>query len=120
MAIDFTSDLGRVRLRIADLDEAAFLLTDEHLRGYLDLNDQNVLRASADALDAIATSEVLVSKKIRTQDLSTDGPAVAIELRKQATELRARAAAEDAAAVDGFDVIPFQPYGHLEGEEYRL
>ena len=121
MAIDFTTPIGRVRLLTADLNEEAFLLTDEHLNGYLELHDSNVFRAGAEALDAIATSESLVSKKIRTQDLSTDGPAVAADLRKRAAELRARADATDAAERgDVFEVIPFQPYGKPEGAEWPL
>ena len=120
MAIDLTSDLGRIRLLTADLNEGALLLTDEHLRGYLDLNEGNVYRAAADALDAMATSDVLLSRKIRTQDLSTDGPAVAADLRKQAAVLRARAAAAEEAEADGFEVIPFLPYARLEAKEYRL
>lgn len=123
MAIDFTTPIGQVRLQIADLDETAFLLSDEHLTGYLSMNADSVLRAAADALDAVATSETLLGKKIRTQDLSTDGPAVATDLRKKAAELRARAAAEEAIASgtgDFLEVIPFQPYGKPEGAEWRL
>jgi hypothetical protein len=123
MAIDFSTPVGRVRLLIADLDESAFLLTNEVVDAYLGLHDENVYRAAADAMDAIATSETLLGKKIRTQDLQTDGPAVATDLRKRAAELRARAAAEEAKAADTgdvFEVIPFYPYGKPEGAEYRL
>lgn len=120
MAINFSTDIGRIRLLTADLNENALLLTDEHLQGYLDLHGGNVYRAAAEAFDAMATSDVLLSRKIRTQDLSTDGPAVAADLRKKAAELRARADAADEADLDGFDVIPFQPYARLEAEEYRL
>lgn len=122
MAIDFTMPIGQVRLLTADFNEAALLLTDEHLHGYLSMNADNVLRAAADALDAVATSESLVSKKIRTQDLQTDGPAVATDLRKKAAELRARADADDAKAAetdDVFEVIDFRPYCKPEGAEYR-
>ena len=121
MAIDFTTPIGQVRLLTADFDESAPLLTDEHLRGYLELHSGNVNRAAADVMDAMATSESLLAKKIRTQDLQTDGPAVATHLRKRAAELRARADAEDAAALgDVFEVIPFHPYGKPEGAEWRL
>lgn len=119
MAIDYTSALGQVRLLIADLDEAAFIFTDEILTGYLGLNGDSVHRAAADALDAIATTEVLLAKKIRTQDLSTDGPAVAAELRKQAAALRTKADAADAAAGSFFEVVPMHDC-RLEGEEYKL
>lgn len=119
MAIDFETDLGRVRLLIADLDEDAPIFTDLHLEGYLSLNAGSVYRAAADALDAMATTDALMSRKIRTQDLSTDGPAVAAELRKQAVALRAKADVDDADA-PFLDVVGFHPYCGPEGTEYRL
>lgn len=107
MPVDYTTPVGKVRLLTADLDAGSPLIADDVLLGYLALQDDNVHRAAADALDAMATSEVLLSKKIRTQDLATDGPAVAAELRKQAATLRARADAIDAQADAGyFEVIP--------------
>lgn len=96
-----------VRLLIADTDPNALILTDDQITALLGLHadaEQAALLAAADALDAIATSEALLSKKIRTQDLSTDGPAVAAELRKHAAQLRDRAAGAD--AFDGFDLVP--------------
>lgn len=116
MAIDFTTDRGQVRLLTADLDENAPLLTDGQLDGYLALNAGAVLLAAADALDAMATSETLVARKIRTQDLSTDGPAVAAELRAQANALRERWAAENS----DFTLIPAAGTAGAEGEEQRL
>ena len=83
--------LDYVRLLIGDSGAAIF--EDSELV-VLIRQGGSVLYGAADALDAIATSEVLLSKKIITQDLSTDGPAVAAELRKQAAALRARARAE--------------------------
>jgi len=107
MAVDYNSPLGQVRLLTADLDPTAPLIADDVLQGYLALQEGNVHRAAADVLDAMATSEVLLSKKIRSQDLQTDGPAVAAELRKQAVALRARADAIDAQADAGyFEFIP--------------
>lgn len=107
MAVDYTTPLGQVRLLTADLDDSAPLIADAVLLGYLTLQDGNVHRAAADALDAMSTSEVLLSKKIRSQDLQTDGPAVAAELRKQAVALRARADVLVAQADAGyFEIIP--------------
>lgn len=124
MAIDFTSPLGKVRLLTADTDESAQLLDDDHYKGYLDMNGDNVRRTAADVLEAMANSSSLLDKKIRTQaGLTTDGPAVATDLRKQAATLRALADAEDAAngqGVDSWDIIPMFGTSRLEGEEYRL
>lgn len=117
MAVDTESAVGQVRLLTADLDEANPVLADNLIKGYLSLNDDNVHRAAADVLDAIATTEVLLAKKIRTQDLSTDGPAVAAELRAQAARLRARA---DSSESSWFEVIPFGCTSPVEGAEYKL
>lgn len=126
---DYTTPIGQVRLLIADLAEPP-LMDDAMLEGYLGMHDYvpgdigsierpGIWRAAADALDAIATSEALTSKKIRTQDLSTDGPAVAAELRKQAATLRGKADQVDAEADSFFEIIPFCGSRSAEGEEAR-
>lgn len=86
------TDLETVRLLIADkLPAPDQLFTDAELQSFLDLNGANVRRAAAEALEVISTSELLVSKVIRTQDLQTDGAKVATELRARAADLRKRA-----------------------------
>lgn len=86
-----------------------------------DSDAHRVKLAAADLLDQIAVSEVMVSKKISTQDLSTDGTAVSKELREHAKRLRGEVAAEKAAEdpdVGFFHVIPGGHPGRLEGEEW--
>lgn len=92
-------DKGTVRLLIADVstDPAKQLLTDEQVQGFIDLEGGSLKRAAASALDAIASSESLVSKVIQTQDLKTDGTKVATDLRAHADRLR-----EQAGEVDDF------------------
>ena len=105
--------LDYVRLLIGDSGAAIF--EDSEL-AVLIRQGGSVLYGAADALDAIATSEVLLSKKITTQDLSTDGPAVAAELRKQAAALRARARAEVAEVAEeawAFTTVSSYPPGSL-------
>lgn len=87
ITLDPGSDIGMVRLLIADTDATTPLFGDDQLAAFLTL-EGGVKLAAATALEAVASSEVLISKKIRTQDLSTDGPAVAAELRAQAKSLR--------------------------------
>lgn len=96
---DPTTELGQIRLLTTDQDEAFPLHTDAQLTAFLAMEGGSVKRAAAASLEAIATSETLVSKKITTQDLSTDGPAVAKDLRERAKLLRDQAA-EDKAEVD--------------------
>lgn len=115
MAVDYGTPAGQVRLLIADVDDYAPTLTDDQVTGFLALNGGNVRRAAADALDAIASSETLVSKVIHTQDLATDGPKVATDLRAHATRLRALADEEDAAGDGGwFDVVDFPSHAAAE------
>lgn len=105
--VDPTTPVGMIRLLITDLSEDAPLFTDAQLEAFLTAEGNVVKRAAASALTTIARSEALVSKRITTQDLSTDGPAVAKELRASAAELRAEALTEQqAAADDGIEIVP--------------
>lgn len=106
ITVDPTTSIGLVRLLVTDIDENDPLFTDAQITAFLTLEGTNTRLAAAQALDAIARSEVLVSKKIRTQDLQTDGPAVAAELRASATELRRQVDEGYGADADaGFDVV---------------
>jgi hypothetical protein len=107
--IDYSLPLGKVRLLILDTASAPGdrLFSDDQLDALLDMNGQGIKRTAAQALLTVAMSEALLSKKIRTQDLSTDGPAVAKELREQAAVLAGQADTEDAAAAESyFEIIP--------------
>jgi hypothetical protein len=105
MAIDYAQPLGQVRLLISDVDEANPILDDAQVQGFLAINAGHLRRAAADALDAIADSETLVSKVLKTQDLSTDGAKVADSLRAHADRLRSQAEDDDFA----FDIVDYNP-----------
>lgn len=101
-----------VRTLTADPDTptAPGLVPTVDLERLLDLNGGDARLAAADALDMVATSEVLISKKITSQDVTTDGPAVAAALRAQANHLRGISAALAAVAADdewsGLVIVP--------------
>ena len=108
--IDYGSPVGQVRLLIPDEDEGSLLLDDAKIAGYLAMEGGDVKLAAAQALDAIASSEVLISKKITTEGgMSTDGPAVAAELRQRAEGLRQQVADGVGDEDAGFDVVDFAP-----------
>lgn len=114
ITVDPTVDVGYIRLLVTDLDEVEPLFEDAQIAAFL-AREGTVTLAAAAALETIARSELLVGKKITTQDLSTDGPAVAKELRESAKALRAQAAADaatDAETDDGYglDVVDFDPW----------
>lgn len=97
---DLSTDRGKVRLIIGDTDTANALFQDEELDAFLGLEGGDVRLAAAQALDAMASSETMIQKAIRLMDLSTDGPAVARQLREHARELR-RQVAEGSGDMEG-------------------
>lgn len=105
---DPATPVGMCRLLITDVDPEQPLFLDEQIQAFLAAEGGNVKRAAAALLSVMARSEALISRKITTQDLSTDGPAVAKELRASAAELRAEAAAEELAVDEdaGLDIVP--------------
>lgn len=122
--MDYEAAIRQVRVLIADMGTPS-LIDDPTLQTYLELQGWEdgarwaVKRAAADALEAIAVSEVLVSKKIRTQDLTSDGPAVAEALRKLAAGLREQADEEDPDFGGVFEIID-TGHSRLEAEEWRV
>lgn len=128
MPINYTTAGGQVRLLVSDVNEADFALDNDMVAGFLamygipeaqalvgSVRRAAIYRAAADAIDTIATSEVLVSKVIRTGDgLTTDGAKVSEALRKRAWSLRQQADKDDKTD-DGvtdsyFGVAEFTPY----------
>lgn len=102
MAIDFSTDEGKVRLLLNDVDEAAFVFTDPEIEAFLELEGGSVKRAAAQAIDTNADNEALASKVLRSQDLATDGAKVADALRKRAAALRTQADVEAEEGDEGF------------------
>lgn len=120
--VEYNDPVQQVRLIIGDTNTDDPDFDDDQIRGFLSISRNSVLRAAADALDAIATNEALLSKKLSTQDRSSDGPAVADALRAHATALRARAKEEEDAENDEPFFLAFDLDGasSQEGEEMRL
>jgi hypothetical protein len=112
--IDYTTPTGQVRLLIADVDIDDPLFSDAQIAGFLAIEADVVKRAAARALDVIAVSEALVSKVMRTQDLTTDGAKLATALRAQAKALRDEAAQELDDSDDGFFFEVVSPRPHPE------
>lgn len=121
------SPIGRVRKYIPDLvqledpknpaAEPTYYFSDLEIAGYLSeytgqetASRAQVKRAAADAIDALANNEALILKKIKTEDLETDGAAVANSLRAGARQLRLQADDEDKAESAFFEIVPFRHF----------
>ena len=134
---ELDTPVGRVRKYVPDLvmledpknpaADPSYYFSDNEIAGYLseyaDLTEKptraQVKRAAADVIDAWANNEALVLKKIKTEDLETDGPATANALRAGARALRAQADDEDEAENRNyFELVPFRhehPQTRLRG-----
>lgn len=111
---DLSSDVGKVRLLIPDNkgayvppDEqpAMYIFEDEEISTFLIL-ETGLRRATALALEVIASNEALVLKVIKLLDITTDGAKVSDALLKRAALLRKQAGDDEELAVgDGFDIV---------------
>lgn len=128
--VDPTTPVGQVRILIGDtaqkVDPAAptlpaqYIFSDAFIQGFISLNPLNIRFAAADAVDTLASNEALVSKKIRTESLQTDGPAVANALRMHAENLRTQGKLELARADQSevLEIVDYQKaYGYWEQVE---
>jgi len=89
---DLNTDRGKVRLLIPDNNVDSYVFEDDEIDKFLTLEnidgENNVKLASALALETLASSEVLIQKKIKLLDLTTDGVSISKELRARAERLR--------------------------------
>jgi hypothetical protein len=100
---DVETTLGQVRLLIGDTVQADALFQDAEISALLTLNGDDVRLAAAQGLETIAANQIMVLKVISNQGLSTNGAAVAAELRNQAKSLREQVAAGYGDAEGLFD-----------------
>jgi len=128
---DYSSNVGRVRKYIPDTallddpknhtEDPAYMWSDVAIQSFIDdevpLDETYsapryaIWRAAAYIMIATANNENLILKKIVTEDLQTDGPAVAKALLAAAEVLLKRADAEvNAAAVE--EIFIEVPYVH--------
>lgn len=115
---DYATTVGQIRLLIPDVDQLAdpsdssatpeYIFDDHQIQAFATLYSNNVKRAAAQAKLVLATSEALINKVIRTDDLQTDGAKLGAELRAQAVELNKQADQDDFSdSYDAFEIIDF-------------
>ena len=94
MAYDVTTDLGKVRLLLNDVADP-FVFVDTEVQAFLDLEGGNIKLAAALAIDTNAGNEVLASKVINSQDVTTSGDRMVTAMHALAQSLRDQALASD-------------------------
>lgn len=101
---DPTTDVGRVRRTIPDKDEANAFWTDAEIESFLVDEDNNWRRATALAIETMASDDLLVLKVVKVQNIETSLDRMMSALLKRAKQLRDDAAVEEANAGDAFEV----------------
>jgi hypothetical protein len=91
-----------MRMLIRDRNAAAPVFQDEELQAYLAVENNIIKLAAANAMDDIASDNALLGS-YKTGDKSVNGPAVAVDLRDRAKELR-RQVNED-FSTGSFDIV---------------
>lgn len=99
-----STDIGRVRRTIPDRVEEDGFWTDEEIQSFLD-DEDGWRRATALALETMASDAAIVDRVIKIQNLTTDGAAVSRALMARALQLRTQAQEADASSGDAFDTI---------------
>ena len=92
------SNVNKVRALYGDLvpdEDDNYLIDENTIALYLEVTDNNILRAAALAVRAISVNEVLLKSYLRTDDLTIDGVKGAAELRLMAKDFEARAQEQD-------------------------
>lgn len=101
---DLSTDVGKLRLLLPDSNAAAYVFEDADLEAFLSIEGDSLKRATALALETIASNEAMTLKVIRILDLQTDGAKTSDALLKRAGLLRSQAADEEAGDGMGWDV----------------
>lgn len=126
---DFATDRGKVRALLPDVEQVDFsgegvpeyLFSDTHIDALLATargrvgGRSRIYRAAALGLRAIAVSEGLIQKVIKTEDLQTDGAKLATALVGAARALDEQADKDDDDEDEwmyGFQIVDFQPQPH--------
>ena len=99
------SNTDKVRALYGDITWP-YLISEETITLYLEITHDNVLRAAACAVRAIAVDEVLLKGYLKTDDLTVDGVKGAESLRVMAKDFEERARVEERDAdSEGFDFL---------------
>lgn len=95
--------VGKVRIVTGDVNHGAItggmadyeMFSDTDIEGFLDIAEENVLRAGGFGFLALSGRASLQAKTVKDYDLSVDLKALAAELRKQAESLFKQADEKD-------------------------
>ena len=105
--LDFTTPTGKVRLLIPDRKEGKLRYDDADIAVFLELEDGNVKRAAALAIETIASDVAATLLYIETNAIKVDGAKPSKALMDRAKELRSQTAVatEEEAEEDEWEFV---------------
>lgn len=98
-----SENTGKIRAMIPDNNPDTYVFEDDELEAF-EAIEGHIKRATALALETIASNEAMVLKVIKLLDIQTDGAKLSDALLKRAAQLRKQADDEEVAADAGFAV----------------
>lgn len=102
---DVTTDIGKVRLLLMDMDVSSPIFPDDlQIQALLDMELGDVKQGAALGMETIAGNRALVLQVIQLLDLKTDGASVAKAMLSVAQRLR-DTANSDWAGIDFAEVV---------------
>ncbi len=112
---DVATNVGLVRAIIPDTRDQEPIFSDEEITAFLTL-EGGVKRATALAIETIATNQAMILKVMRLLQLQTDGAKLSDALLKRAVMLRSQADYDDAIGTSIFDIAEqvFNTFGEQE------
>lgn len=115
MSIDFSTDVGKVRLMIPDRDLTYAVFTDEEIEALITI-EGDIRRAAALGLETIASDTAATLRTTETLGLKVDGTKASAELLKRAATLRTQALESESRGDPPFDIAEqaYEPFGTRE------
>lgn len=92
---DLTTDIGKVRMLVADTDVASYDFDDDEVEAALTQESDSLKRAAALLLLVLAANRSRLSVSVKRGSVSEDLKGVAADLRAQAKALVEQAAADE-------------------------
>ena len=97
-SFDTSTNIGKVRTLIGDTDSTSFLLSDEEIQVFLDLESNDIYAASAGCLRRIAADKALLEKIIKAGNYSEDTKGISKALLATAQRYEDRSSSVPAEA----------------------
>lgn len=111
---DLTTDIGKVRQLITDLDSSAPIFPDDQMiQNFLDI-EQSIKSAAALAYETIAGNQALLLKVMQLLDLKQDGKSTAQGLLLVAKTFRDNDDAPGYAGIDWVDIVDSDDFAYRE------